>query len=71
MNHVNNLLPVSNQEDNDTLCTDRHGNMAVGTMEYNEIYERWDCVRLIDYSSKVLLREVAYWKFTSEIFGKI
>jgi len=71
MNHVNNLLPISNQEDNDTLCSDLYGNMAVGKMEYNETYDCWECVRLIGYRSKVLLREVAYWKFTSKIFGEI
>jgi hypothetical protein len=71
MNHVKNLLPIFNQEDNDTLCADRHGNMAVGTMEYNETHGYWECVRLIDYSSKVLLRRIVHWKFTSEIFGEI
>jgi hypothetical protein len=71
MNHVNNLLPIFNQQDNDTLCSDFYGNMAVGKMEYNETHDYWECVRLIGYRSRVLLREVVYWKFTSEIFGEI
>ena len=69
MNNVNNALPNFNLEDTDVLCSDAYGNMAVGQLEYDEIFNRWDCVRFVGYSTKVLLCGVVYWKFTSEIFN--
>jgi hypothetical protein len=69
MNNINNALPNFNIEDTDVLCSDVHGNMAVGTLEYDENHNIWNCVRFIGYGSKVLLCGVVYWKFTSEIFN--
>ena len=69
MKNINDCLPNFNQEDTDVLCSDAYGNMAVGKLEYNGTYDCWICVRLIGNRSRVLLRGVVYWKFTSEIFN--
>jgi len=69
MNNVNNALPNFNLEDTDVLCSDAYGNMAVGKLEYDDFFNHYICVKCIAFQHVIVLRGVAYWKFTSEIFN--
>jgi hypothetical protein len=71
MNNINNCLPNFNQEDNAVLCSDAHGNMSVGELEYSEIHECWVCVKCVGFEHRIVLFGVRYWKFTSEIFSSL
>jgi len=71
MNNVNNLLPNFNIEDTDVLCSDIHGNMAVGKLEYDENFARWVCVKFVSFRHETLLFDVVWWRFTSEIFSSL
>jgi hypothetical protein len=69
MNNINNCLPNFNLEDTDVLCSDAYGNMAVGKLEYDDFFNHYICVKCIAFQHVIVLRGVAYWKFTSEIFN--
>jgi hypothetical protein len=71
MNDIKYLLPNFNLEDTDVLCSDAYGNMAVGQLEYDEIFNRWVCVKFVSFRHETLLFDVIWWKFTSEIFSSL
>jgi hypothetical protein len=68
MNDIKYLLPNFKIEDTDVLCSDVHGNMAVGKLEYDVTAARWVCVKFVSFRHETLLFDVVWWEFTSEIF---
>ena len=50
------------------LCSDEHGNMAVGWLESNHKQpERFYCFSLIEHTYKTILRDVVKWVYCIEL----